>query len=195
MIFYTTEQLLISCVLSLVFGAACGVDYPSLSLIFHWFFKIFTAELQVLKSRKLILCNSLTLSQTQHLGFVNELYDFLFFSFCGVLFCVLCYISSDGFFRVYLLALAVLTFFLSKNTLGALFKSIIYLLLNFIYRAWIILVSLLNIPIKFLAVVLLKFLSPPCKKIKHLFHLRHQRVIMSKKIKQLTYIFENNKLT
>ena len=191
MIFYTANELLISCALSLLFGALCGIIYPSLSLIFYWSLNILTVEFRVIKSKNFILCKGIDRSPSVTHRISAELYDFLFFSFCGILFCILCYITSDGHFRLYMLVLSVSAFFLFKNTLGVTFKSIIYLLLNFLYRAWMILISILNAPIKFLFIILLKLIRPPYEKAKQLIYHNRRRTMISKKIKQLTYIFEN----
>lgn len=192
MIFYTSTEILISIALFIFFGALCGILYPSLSLIFKWFSKMLSTEIQILKSKHLIAhFAALSSSRNTDNGIAKNVYDFIFFLTCGASCCIFCYVCADGVFRIYTLLLAIVAFFAAKSSIGAFFKYIIYLFLNLIYRAWFSLLSIINVPIK----ALIKLIRIPAHhiftKITDSARSYHKRTVVKKKIKQITYVFKD----
>lgn len=193
MIFDTSSNILRAIILFALYGTVCGGIYPALSIIFAWANKILTAEIRVIKAKNLFPWHDPDNSAINARSKATEsIYDFLFFVTCCLMFCIFMYVASDGVFRVYLLFVFVTAFLLAEHSLGSVFKRIIYLLLSFIYKIWFLILAILTIPFKLLLRPLSIFARALSTRISALYYRRRYNAILSRKFKQINYMFENN---
>ena len=74
--------------------------------------------------------------------------DFVFFLILGFSYILMTYILLDGIFRVYVLLLFLIGFFLSRKTLGALFEKVFKFLFDIAYKLSFVAFYVLVFPLK-----------------------------------------------
>ncbi len=132
MIFFTFSDFLNSIFLSSFTGIIFGCFYvasKSILISIKKFVVIFKDVYIAFKYKKRVMKDSYI-----HLSVVSSnIYEFILFSFFGLSTITVIYLTLDGVFRAYVVLIALLSFFISKNTVGTLFSKLYTYIFNKFY--------------------------------------------------------------
>lgn len=185
MIYFSLYEILRMTLSMFIFGAffvcfeiATDTIFTSLADIFHLFKSQFSQN---------------TIFSIYRIKFKAESKNKLQLFFCDlikttsffVIFILLSYAFYDGIVRIWFLLLALLSRFISKNTLGKVMKTLIEKILTVFFFVFSAVLSFLMIPVKIL-LKLFRFISLPIvKKAK----IKRSRRYFDKKIKEIGTFF------
>ena len=164
--YFALAELLRAIICSSILGFFLGCIYNSLSTLVSAISRIITVGLSVIRSHSIRDDVSGNLHKNKVTTAIQKnIYDFLFFTICGLLYLIVCYLTLDGVHRFFVLALTVASFIISKNTFGALFEKTISVIFNIIYRALFLIIYVLTYPARILARLVLKMLTRPAMRL------------------------------
>ena len=135
---------------STLLGLIMGGIYASLSTIISCTCKLFGVGVAATRAPTISDCRmALTLRQRRSNS--QNVYDFVFFACFGAIHILLCYLSMDGVLRLYVLIPSIITFIVSKNTIGAVFEKIIVRIYASLYRILFMLLFVVTYPLRLFA--------------------------------------------
>ena len=175
---------------SSLLGFIMGGIYNSLSTIIACTCKLFGVGVYAIRSSSLSDWHKAFKPQEWRSSSKNA-YDFVFFACFGVMHIMLCYLSMDGVLRLYILIPSVITFFVSKNTVGAIFKKVIIGIYTLVYRILFFLLYVLTYPLRILGCAIITLFSPLLKRIIYIIHKTNKKLLMRKKERQIVSYFKS----
>ena len=164
--YVSANEILFSLLLSIAFGFMSGGLYKSAVCVTNGVKGIFLTTLRVWKTSTIRgFLSENAWQKSERLGTKRNVFDFFFFLILGILYIVLCYLTLDGVFRIYMLIFAAASFFISKITLGALFERVIDFVFKILTGGVFIILFIITLPLKGIFNSLKKLLSPPIEHI------------------------------
>ncbi len=123
MIFFELKEILQCIFVFLLFGILMGTLYRFLYLILkfsHRLLYTFTVAHRMSLSWSLItLKNASKITDLQEFGtMAMHIFDFIYFTLCGVIYVVLQYIYSDGLFRFYSILICLISAYIAYRSIG-----------------------------------------------------------------------------
>ncbi len=126
---FELTQVFFSVFASALFGIILGGLRGAISDLLFYLKRILFVPIELLSGHQAPKKNhNISRGLAAHLG------DFLFFTITGVLYILLCYITLDGVPRLYMLAIALASYFLSNKTLGKFFNKLLSFVSGAVYR-------------------------------------------------------------
>jgi hypothetical protein len=171
-------------------GLIMGGIYNSLSTIIASICKLLWVGIDALISPTISRPRAITESPVGRNAMAN-VYDFVFFLTFGAAHILLCYITMDGVQRIYIIIPSIITFIVSKNTLGALFEKIFIGIYTPVYRILFTLLYLLTYPLKLLYRGMKILLLPLFKRIALFIEKTRINTLLRKKKRQLRIFFNS----
>ena len=165
--YFNGSEILLSCVVFLLFGIIIGILY------FVFFFdavrikKILLCGIYVLKSKSYSPNISITSNAYRKVlaKIISSLYEFVFFAVLGLVYILLLYLCCDGVFRVYTFVICSSMAYIAYKLLSCFLKNTINLILDKIFIIKYSFSYATSIPIRFLVRKLTAMLSPLIKKV------------------------------
>ncbi len=177
---------------SSLLGFLMGCVYNSLSTLISCTYRLITICFDVLRSHSIKQCvKHYPPENTAVSNVKRSIYDLLFFVGCGIEYIILCYLTLDGVHRLYVLVPTVVAFFISKNTLGAIFEKLICFAYTAIYRGLFCVLYLLTYPLKVVCRLVYKLLTKPLGRLISFLKRRTDALQMRKKQRQIQDFFKS----
>lgn len=160
--YFSNSEILFSLIYAINYGILSGGFYKSALCLFRWLKELLKLPIIIWKSSNPFGFMLKKDRQNNEFNRIkNNLFDFAVFMLFGILYIILCYYTLDGVFRIYMFIFTALSFFISKNTLGAFFERLINLIFSPLYKLSFWLLYFLTFPIKRLFGALIKLIKPP----------------------------------
>ena len=148
MLYFNTEELLLSCLYAFTFGVFLAGIYKSLYLIIAYLLKMLRLPFDALLATS-AKTERIPTAPTRNAGRITrELFDLIFFSLAGAFYILLIFVSLDGIPRIHFFILSLFGFILSRRSIAKLIGKIIDLTLSRIYKISFTALFLILTPIR-----------------------------------------------
>ena len=192
--YFTLTDILRAILCSSFLGFIMGGIYKSLSTLIFCIYRLLTVIFAVFKSRSILSLREQASIKPHSTGGGKNAYDFVFFIVFGVSYILLCYIALDGVHRLYVLLPAILTFFVSKCTLGSIFEKAVFGLYALAYFITFNLLFVFSYPLRIVIRYLQRLLSVPAKRVIGWGSAVTNKKLIKKKQRQIKAFFKSASL-
>lgn len=177
MIYFTGSDIFYAFFASLVFGNISGILYSVFFLIVRWGRIFLKIPFVVLFSKRTSLYAPKVLNSQNSIA--THAFDFLFFVIWGFLYLCLSFSVLDGFFRMYMLLLVLIAFYLAYKTFGRLSIKILNASFDLCYSIVFSVIYIFLFPIRWIIHLSISLALPPiirfCDYIKVLYSSKLQK--------------------
>lgn len=146
---------------SSILGIFAGGIYRSLSTLISCTFGLFGIFPRALRSNSIRFTKNVARNHIAISSFRRNVYDFLFFVIVGIFYVFLSYLTLDGIHRLYVLFALIITFFISKKTLGVVFENLILLVYKVVYSILFCFAYVTTYPLRLIYRLLFNLLKRP----------------------------------
>ena len=146
---------------SSILGIFAGGIYRSLSTLISCTFGLFGILPCALRSNSIRFTKNVARNHIAISSFRRNVYDFLFFVIVGIFYVFLSYLTLDGIHRLYVLFALIITFFISKKTLGVVFENLILLVYKVVYSILFCFTYVTTYPLRLIYRLLFNLLKWP----------------------------------
>ena len=188
--YFSFDDILYALLSSSLLGFIMGGVYGSLSTIISCTRKLLGVGVAAMRSPSLSDCRKASILQEGHSGSRN-VYDFIFFACFGATHILLCYLTMDGVLRLYILVPSIITFIVSKNTVGAIFERLFICLYTVVYRISFTLLYLLTYPLRLICRGITLMLSPLYTRIVRITIKIKNNLLIRQKKRQIRLFFKS----
>ncbi len=168
--YFSIQDVLGAIFSSSLLGLFAGGLYNSLSTLISCISGLLGILVRVLRSDSINCANSTVQHTTAVSAARKNVFDFIFFFATGGLYLLLCYLTLDGIHRFYVLLALIITFFISKKTLGVVFENIILFVYKIMYSIAFYIIYVLTYPLRIAFKLLRSVLRRPLMCALSLFH-------------------------
>lgn len=189
--YFELNELLLSLIYPTVYGMLGGTLYETVKCAVIFFKRLFLMPWLLLKHEGRIGFSSAKkevgkINTRQSSTAVSEITDFIFFTLFGILYSIVSYVTLDGDFRMYSVAMALLAFFLLGRPVG---RRIMYGVLRVLDALYLIIFNgllMVLLPLR----KLVRLTVIPIMKIAKQFHAEQlSRAFVRKRLREAGKIF------
>ena len=144
MIYFESAEIFYSIIFAFLFGIITGIAYRSVYTLgtgLILLFRAFSLLFSNIKFKSILVFS--VKKKSNDFKMFNHFFDFIFFFTIGILYICLTYLTLDGVLRVYVLIIAALGFFISRNTLGVALEKIVLLFIELVNTTWTLILFIL----------------------------------------------------
>ncbi len=189
--YFSANEILISLIFAIFFGIASGGLYKSAECLTSSVRSVLSTVTSVWKASSIFDLNKEKSEQNNKMIHIKQnTFDFFFFIFLGTLYIFLCYLTLDGVFRIYMLIFAAASFFISKKTLGVLFRRVITFVFTILRWLVFVILYILTLPIKVTFRAVVRILSPPIRRILFCIKKRKSIGLANKKYRETAFFLK-----
>ena len=188
--YFSFSDIIYALLCSSALGFIMGGIYNSLSALTGCVRKLLCVGIDAVRSPSISHCKSRS-SLNKRQGASVNVYDFVFFLSFGAMHILLCYLTMDGVQRLYILIPSIITFIVSKNTVGAAFEKIIIWIYTPVYRILFILLFVITYPLRLIVCGMKILLTPLFKRIVLLINKTRINSLHRKNKRQIQRFFDS----
>lgn len=186
--FFTDSEIIRSIYLSLLFGAFLSATYISADFLSEALKKILFLPYNATK-----LCKRFSIKYSVKLSEVKKrsresrrnLFDAIIFSIFGILFILHFYITTDGIFRIYVVALVALSFCFSGKIIGNTVTPALEKCFSFIYAIILFFGGFIALPMYKTASLSVKIIQKLTEPLFRRYRLKKSKRIIAKKLREV----------